>query len=491
MSGSIINMNRLEIYRENNRIEAKKALGGLPHSLWETYSAFANTLGGILLLGVEERKDGSFLVHDLPEPQRLIDEFWSIISDPERVSRNILKPEQVRIEELDQKRIITITVPKAERKERPVYIGTDIYTGSYRRDGEGDYHCSPEEVEHMLREAKEDSGRQVLEEFKIQDLDTETLERYRRELRRQRPGHMWLELSIEDFLGKIGAAGQGEDGNFYPTTAGLLMFGKEKDIVKKYPCYALDYQELRNDGIWVDFVISGTGTWSGNLYDFFELVSEKLLKGIRLPYKGVETPVHKAIREVLANCLVNADYEAKQGVLVQKAGKRLIFENPGTFGVDQEQARQGGISSPRNPELIKMFHLINIGKGDGKGLSRIYSLWREQGWAMPEIREEFQPERIQVSLIVEQEKMGKEARSSGGGKKLREERRRVNEVVYESQKQQIIDYVTASIQISTTKTAELLDIGKSGAKEVLNRMVEEGVLERCGDRRNRTYRLKA
>lgn len=76
----MIDFANLNNYRENNRIEAKKALGGLPQSIWETYSAFANTLGGIILLGVEEHADHSLNAIDLPNPEKLIKEFWDIVS---------------------------------------------------------------------------------------------------------------------------------------------------------------------------------------------------------------------------------------------------------------------------------------------------------------------------------------------------------------------------------------------------------------------------
>ena len=143
----MLDWNNLQNYQENNRIEAKQALGGLPESIWETYSAFANAEGGIILLGVEELPDKTLHALDLLDPEWLLEDFWAILRNPDYVNRNILTEEDVQIHMVDGKQIIAITVPPSEEI---VYIGSDPYRGTYRRCGEGDYRCSREEVAVML-----------------------------------------------------------------------------------------------------------------------------------------------------------------------------------------------------------------------------------------------------------------------------------------------------------------------------------------------------
>ncbi len=141
----------LKNYKENNRIEAKKAIGGFPRSVWETYSAFANTNGGVILLGVEEKKDKTFRAVTLPDPQRLIAQFWEQVNDKRIVNINILQEKNVYVETVDGKEIVVIKVPKATNKQKPVYIGGNPFTGSYYRDGEGDFRITEEEIKEMLK----------------------------------------------------------------------------------------------------------------------------------------------------------------------------------------------------------------------------------------------------------------------------------------------------------------------------------------------------
>ena len=144
----------LERYRENGFLEAKEALGGLPESLWESYSAFANASGGVILLGVGERADHSLRVLELPDPGWLLEDLHAILNDPLKVSVNLLTGEDIQVIREGGKCIIAIFVPEARPEQKPVYLANDPWRHSYRRVGEADKRCSREEVAAMLEGRK-------------------------------------------------------------------------------------------------------------------------------------------------------------------------------------------------------------------------------------------------------------------------------------------------------------------------------------------------
>ena len=146
----MLDLSQISRWRENNRLEAKLATGGLPQSLWETYSAFANTYGGGILLGVEELPDHSLRVQGLLDAREMVEELCAMLDDRRVVSANILAADQIRMAEADGAQITVIEDPPAPRDQLPVYLGKNPFTGSYRRSGDGDYHCTWGEVVTML-----------------------------------------------------------------------------------------------------------------------------------------------------------------------------------------------------------------------------------------------------------------------------------------------------------------------------------------------------
>ena len=102
--------------KENHERECKLAAGGLPESIWETYSSFANTNGGTILLGIREYRD-SFTVEGLTDKQivKYQKDFWSTLNDRNKVSKNILLNHHVRPVIVREKKILRIDVPLCRR----------------------------------------------------------------------------------------------------------------------------------------------------------------------------------------------------------------------------------------------------------------------------------------------------------------------------------------------------------------------------------------
>jgi len=393
-------------------IEAKLAAGGIPNSIWDTYSSFANTFGGTILLGIEENKETKELIpRGVSAPEQMVSDIWNTLNNYQKISNNILLEHHVYCVPYVGKQLVVIEVPRADRRDKPVYVGQDMFKGTFRRNYEGDYHCSKEEVKAMLRDqADTTADALLLENVEFDSLNQESIRRYRILFDNRKPNHVWSKLSTGEFLVKIGAARKSrEDGRLHPTLGGIIFFGDFMDIVNELPQYFLDYREHMVEGVrWSDRVSSGDGDWSGNVFDFYFKVIDRLVSDVKTPFElkdGLtrvdETPVHTAIREALANALIHADYYGSRGIVIDKGFRKITIANPGTFRIGIDEAIAGGISDARNSRIFNMFSLINVGERSGTGLCDLFNVWKESGFKKPTIQETIDPDRIALTLQIE------------------------------------------------------------------------------------------
>lgn len=463
----MIRLDNIKDYTENNRIEAKKAAGGLPHSLWETYSAFANTFGGIILLGVEELRDHTLQVSGIADPEAMVTKFWEILEDRRYVSNNILISENVRIQTVEDKKIIAIEIPRAHHTVKPVYLGEDPYSGAYRRCGEGDYHCTREEVMNMLRDRESGRDERLLPRFSISALDSETVARYRERFGQVHPKHAWLSLPQELFLEKISAVKLCEKG-LAPTAAGLLMFGQETEIIQEFPGYFLDYQEKQEQSYELgDRVLSGSGDWSGNLCDFYFCVYRKIAAAIALPLGnsyGEKNPLQEALREALTNAVIHADYDGGHGLVIEKDQNSITITNPGRFRMNPDYAITDSVADPRNRTLARMFALVGVGHGEGGGLRSIQTVWEKYHMGKPKLQEQFNPDIVTLKLTVKMDLLDTV--------QIREA---------------ILSYLTEHIEVDEARLARELKFPKDRVEQALQTLlVNEAVVPGA----NGNYRLK-
>lgn len=267
------------------------------------------------------------------------------------------------------------------------------------------------------------------------------------------------------------------------------MFGQEYIITREFPEYFLDYREHLDPSLrWSDRLYSTTGEWSGNLYDFFFLVYNKIIRDLKVPFKleGVsridDTPVHKAIREALANCLINTDYYGRCGIVIHKDQNSITMENPGTIRLGREQMLKGGISDPRNKTLMKMFNMINIGERAGSGVPNIFDVWEKEGWKRPELQEQYDPDRTILTLFFEKATIKTDDKKAT----IKSDDKIISKKSNE-QLQKLLAFMKDGITYSLEELMLITGVKKTRTKELVYKLVESGELKKLGNNKNRRY----
>lgn len=131
---------------ESCELECKKAAGRtgngeIPKDFWPTVSAFANTHGGVILLGIEEKPIGEFRVSGITEPERLLTDLFNNFNNQQKISCNMVKDSDVQVINVEGKNIIRVDIRPANRHEKPVSVGANPFGHTYRRLHEGDRRC--------------------------------------------------------------------------------------------------------------------------------------------------------------------------------------------------------------------------------------------------------------------------------------------------------------------------------------------------------------
>ena len=478
--------------KESSDLEFKSAKGGFPRSFWETYSSFANTDGGAIVFGIKEKND-QFFLDGLTEEQvkKYEKDFFNTMHNKGSVNIALLNENDVQAVKFGEAYFLFFYIPRVDRSLRPVYCGLDPYVGTYRRDLEGDYHCSREEVNSMFADANLTSpvdGR-ILKNFTIEDLDENSIKQYRRRFEQWNPDHVWNALPVDKFLEKLNVFRKDrKTGEYGLTYAGLLMFGTYSAIMDENPNFFPDYQEIQDPkDRWVNRSCPD-GNWESNLFQFYSRVLPILQNFLPKPFilegnqRKTETPAHVAVREALTNALVHADYTENASLNIYKYPNKMVFANPGVMLISLKQYYKGGESVCRNKYLQTMFTFLGSAEKAGSGADKIIHGWEKQNWKRPYIEEKSKPNKVVLTMSME---------SLLDESVIQELTRHLGNQIENLSRQQLMTLALAysEEEITNERLQCVLDMHRVDITQMLSKMCSMQLLESSGYGRGTKYHI--
>jgi ATP-dependent DNA helicase RecG len=367
-----VNLIELLQRNEGKTLEFKRDLSS-PEGVLKSIVAFANTGGGMVVIGVEDK---SHKVRGVPDVLDAEERLANLVSDS---IRPILSPD---IEVVPWRRLNVLAVQVHSSNTRPHYLakwGPD--QGVFIRVGSTNRRADAEQIEELKRYKQ----RATFDEQPLPDLNSEAIDfRLASELFSE-----YHKLQPQNL--KTLRLITGYQGRQVPTVGGVLLFGRDR--LDRFPDAWIQAARFagttRGHATDSAAIRSSLPRMAEEAVAFAQkhLMRESVIQGVRREERW-SVPI-VAIREAIMNAVVHADY-SQQGAPIRLAiyDDRIEIENPGLlpFGLTMEDIQQG-ISRLRNRVIGRVFHALHLIEQWGSGIQRMTAACLDAGLEAPRLQE--------------------------------------------------------------------------------------------------------
>ena len=467
-------MSRMVPYEETLSIEFKSDIKKYgDNDLFEDVVAFANTEGGDLYLGVED--DGTITgVHP---------EHANPVTLGAYIANNTVPPISTRCEIVeDEKPILRITVPKSYGGIVATRSGKILRRRIKIDNTPENVPMYPTEMATRLSDLRLlDYSTMIVLEGSLADIDPLELERLRRIVLAYNGDKALLELDDRELLKALGFTRE-QNGTVYPTIAGILMVGKVSSIEKFVPTGISSFQVLQGTSVRVnedyrlpilaaiEKIVAHTEVWNPE---------QELEMGLfRMPAPEFDK---RALREAIVNAFCHRDYSIMGRVRVAITDEGLTIANPGGF-IEGVTIQNLLTAEPhgRNQLLADALKRVGLAEKTGRGIDRIYEGSLIYGRRLPDYSNStpktvslFIPRSkpdVQLARIIsdEQNRLGRPLP--------------INTLL-------VLNTLKEIPRSDAKQIAEAANLSEIIAKTVLDKAVENGLVEPYGAGRGRNYML--
>ena len=467
-------MERIIPTQETLTVEFKSDLKKYPDSeIFDVVVAFANTEGGTLYLGVED--DGQITgVHESHKNPITLSAF---------IANNTIPPVSIRAEIIEEDQpVLQITVPKSYNGLTATVSGK-ILRRRLKADGQPEnIPMYPSEIATRLSDLRLlDYSTLLLAEAAIDDFDPLETERLRKSILAYDGDKSLLDLADEELYKALGFVKE-QDNRLYPTVLGLLMIGRTESIKRFVPTANTSFQVLEGTNVRIndDFTLPILASIEKlNTYlEAWNPQREIEMGMFRMPAPDFDK---RALREAIVNAYSHRDYSKMGRVRVAVSDEGLTVANPGGF-IEGISVSNLLTAEPhgRNPALADALKRVGLAEKTGRGIDRIFEGSLIYGRTLPDYSAST---TVTVSLFIPRSAPDAQIAQMVSNEQIRLGRPLpINTLL-------ILNHLKDAPRSDARQIAEALNLPEAVAKTVLEKSMENGLVEAYGSGRSRSYLL--